>query len=180
MQCGYRTKANHRWEPFAPLSYDQTMSFRMSVAATAFAATLTAQQATQQGAGWSIDTSGHRVEGSQYTVVESPAGSQRVESLRSINGRMVPLQGSEDRVLRQDAQGKVVERTVLRYDANGTPGPPVKVRIEEKKNPDGSTTIQSTAYESDLNGNPRLFERSTTEIRKGAENRTSTMIERAL
>src|SRR5437867_2071158 len=135
------------------------MSLRMVVAVPAFAATLIAQQASQQGGGWSIDASGHRAEGSSYSVVESPAGSQRVETLRSINGRMVPLQGSEDRVLRQDSQGKVVERTIRKYDANGTPGPPVKVRIEEKKNPDGSTTIQSSAYESDLNGNSQLFDR---------------------
>jgi hypothetical protein len=155
------------------------MRFRMFVAATAFAATLMGQQSSQGGGGWSIDASGQRVEGSVYTLVESPAGSQRIETLRSINGRMVPLQGAEDRVLRQDGQGKLVERTIRKYDANGTPGPPIRVRIEEKKNPDGSTTILSTAYESDINGNQQLFERSTTEIRKGATTETSTTVERA-
>ena len=161
------------------VSYDRSMSFRMLVAATALAVTLIAQQSAQQGSGWTLDVNGHRVEGSVSAMSESPAGGQRVETLRSINGRMVPLQATEDRVLSQDSQNKVVERTIRKYDANGNPGPPIKVRIEEKKNADGSTTIQSSAYESDVNGNPRLFERSTSEIRKGTATETSTTVERA-
>jgi len=162
-----------------PVSYDQNMSFRILVAAPACAAMLFAQQSSQHGGGWTTDANGNRVEGPRYTAVESPSGSQRVETLRSINGRMVPVQAAEDRVLRQDSQGKVVERMIRKYDANGNPGPPVRVRIEETKNPDGTTTIQSTAYESDLNGNMQLTERSTTQIRKAATTETTTTVERA-
>src|SRR5260370_41179263 len=91
---------------------------------------------------------------------------------------MVPIQSAEDRVLRQDAQRKEVERIIRKYDATGNPGPPMKLRIEETKNPDGSTTIQSTTYEADINGNLKLFERATTQIRKGDTTETSTTVER--
>jgi hypothetical protein len=155
------------------------MRTRILIAGFALAAALPAQQSTQQSSVWTTDASGNRVEGPRYTAVESPAGSQRVETAQSINGRMVPIQGTEERVLRDDSQGKVVERTIRKYDATGNPGLPIKVRIEEKKNADGSTTIQSSAYESDINGNLQLFERSTSEIRKNSATETSTTVERA-
>ena len=97
------------------------MSFRTWLALPAFAGALMAQQASSQAGGWMIDANGQRVEGPRYTVVESPTGSQRVEAARSINGRMVTIQATEDRVIRNDAQGKVVERTIRMYDANGWP-----------------------------------------------------------
>jgi hypothetical protein len=161
------------------LRYDRGMSIRMLLGLAALSATLFAQTGSQQAAGWSIDANGNRVEGTRYTAAESPGGSQRVETLRSINGRMVPVQASEDKVLQQDSQRKVVERMIRKYDANGNPGPPVKVRIEETKGANGSTTIQSTAYQADLNGNMQLFERATTQVRKGATTETSTTVERA-
>jgi len=155
------------------------MSFRTWVALLAFAATLVAQQVSKQTNSWMVDANGQRVDGPRYSAVETPAGSQRVETTRSINGRMVPIQAQEDKVVRSDTSGKVVERMIRKYDANGNPGPPTKVHIEEIKNSDGSTTIQSVAYETDINGNQKLAERSTTKIRKGATTETSTMVERA-
>jgi hypothetical protein len=160
-------------------AYHEVMRTRLWIAGLALAAALPAQQSTQQSSVWTTDASGNRVEGPRYTSVESPTGSQRVETAQSINGRMVPIQGTEERVLREDLQGKVVERVIRKYDANGNPGLPIKVRIEEKKNPDGSTTIQSTAYESDINGNMQLIERSTSQIRKNGGTETSTTVERA-
>jgi hypothetical protein len=155
------------------------MRTRILIAGFALAAALPAQQSSQQSTVWSTDASGNRVDGPRYTAVESPSGSQRVETAQSINGRMVPIQGTEERVLRDDSQGKVVERVIRKYDATGNPGLPIKVRIEEKKNPDGSTTVQSSAYEADVNGNMQLFERSTSEIRKNGATETSTTVERA-
>jgi hypothetical protein len=155
------------------------MRTRILIAGFILAAALPAQQSTQQSSVWTTDASGNRVEGPRYTAVESPSGSQRVETAQSINGRMVPIQATEERVLRDDSQGKVVERTIRKYDATGNPGLPIKVRIEEKKNTDGSTTVQSTAYEADINGNLQLFERSTSQIRKNGSTETSTTVERA-
>ena len=155
------------------------MSFRRWVALPALAATLVAQQSSKQSSGWTVDASGQRVDGPHYSAVETPAGSQRVETSRSINGRMVPIQSEEDKVVRSDSQGKVVDRMIRKYDAQGNPGPPTKVHIEEIKNSDGSTTVKSVAYEADINGNMVVSERSTTQIRKGATTETSTTVERA-
>src|SRR5260370_39021792 len=92
---------------------------------------------------------------------------------------MGPIQSAEDRVLREDSQGKVVERTIRKFDPSGTPGLPIKVRIEEKTNPDGSTTVQSTAYEADINGNLQLFDRSTSQTSKNGATESATTVERA-
>ena len=155
------------------------MILRSWVAALASSATLLAQQSIQENNTWTIDVNGHRVEAPVYSISESPVESQRVERAKSINGRMVPIQSFEDSVVRQDSKGKVVVRMVRKYDATGNLGLPLKSVIEEKKNPDGSTTIQSTSYEADINGNMQLYERSTTQIRKGAATETSTTVERA-
>src|SRR5580704_1030576 len=113
------------------------MRTRILIAGFVLVAAVTAQQIKQQSSVWMTDASGNRVEGPVYTAVESPSGSQRVETAQSINGRMVPIQATEERVLRNDPQGKVVERVIRKYDATGNPGLPIKVHIEEKKNPDG-------------------------------------------
>src|SRR5689334_4978640 len=150
------------------------MGTRVLIAGFIVAAALPAQQSSQQSSVWTTDASGNRVEGPRYTAVETPKGSQRVETAQSINGRMVPIQATDERVLRDDSQGKVVERTIRKYDATGNPGLPIKVHIEEKKNADGSiSSIQSSAYESDINGNLQLFERSTSQVRKNGATETS-------
>src|SRR6266576_1623479 len=165
------------------VSYDHDMKLRSCVASLVFGAALVsppsslfAQQSSQQTGTWTIDPSGQRVEGHVYQSFDSPTDRQRVELTRSINGRLVPVQSSEDRVLRKDSQGKSVERIVRKYDQNGNPVPAKKVLTEETKNPDGSTTIQSSTYEADLNGNMRLSERATTQIRKGATTETSATV----
>src|SRR5829696_5395494 len=103
------------------VSYHRDMSIRMLLGVAALSATLFAQTGSQQAGSWSVDANGNRVEGPRYTAVESPSGSQKVETLRSINGRMVPVQASEDKVLQQDSQRKIVERMIRKYDANGNP-----------------------------------------------------------
>jgi len=154
------------------------MKYRPWLAGAAFGALLCAQQSSQQST-WTIDANGHRVEGPSYFSVDSPQGGARVEKAQSINGRMVTVQSTEDKVIRDTPQAKEVERIIRKYDLTGNPGPPTKVRIEEIKNPDGSTTIKSTTYEADLNGNYRLFERATTQVRKGETTETNTTVERA-
>jgi hypothetical protein len=155
------------------------MSVRLLSAGLAAGIALLAQQTTEQSSSWTLDVNGHRVEGPQHTAIESATGSQRVETLQSANGRMVPVQSTEDKVLNADPNNKVVERVIRKYDANGNPAQAIKVRIEEKKNPDGSTTIQSISSQTDVNGNSQVFERSTTEVRKNGATETATTVERA-
>jgi hypothetical protein len=151
------------------------MSYRAAPGALlACAAALFAQQSTRSGSGWTVDLNGRRVENSTYSVTETPAGGKRVELRPSHNGRMIPVESTEDKVIHQDSRTKIVERVIQKYDGDGRPTPPVKVRIEEKKNPDGTTTIQSTAFQGDVNGNLRVLERSTTQTRQDAAGSTST------
>src|SRR5260370_33159325 len=141
---------------FGALSDERDMSFRLCVSGLAFGAALLAQQGTQETSTWTLDASGRRVEGPGYTAIESLQGSQRQETAQSINGRMVPIQSAEDRVLRQDAQRKEVERIIRKYDATGNPGPPMKLRIEETRNSDGSPTIQSPTNDPHITRNLQL------------------------
>ena len=85
----------------------------------------------------------------------------------------------EQRVLRNDASGKVTERIVRRYDPQGNPLPPARQTIEEQKRPDGSSTIQSTTFATDINGNTQITEKSVTDARKTASGETTeTVIQR--
>jgi hypothetical protein len=152
----------------------------MWIAALCVLAPLAAQETSGQSNAWTKDINGNRVYGPGFSYTEAPKSSQRMETMRSMNGRNVPIQTTEDKVLQDNSQGKVVERVIRKYDGNGNPGSAIIVHIEEKKNPDGSSTLQLSSYETDINGNKQLFERATSQVRKSGENtkETSTTIER--
>ena len=51
--------------------------------------------------------------------------------------------------------------------------------IEEQKRPDGSSTIQSTTYTTDINGNTQITEKSVTDTQKNGSGETSeTVVQR--
>ncbi len=121
------------------------------------------------------DINGHPVPGASISV----AGNSKRETVHSVNGRSVPVQSVEDKVLSDSAGVKIVERTVRKYDANGNPSPPEKIRIEERKNSDGSGTVATTTMRADLNGNYSLAERTLSESRKAGDTlSTETRVER--
>ncbi len=83
-----------------------------------------------------------------------------------LNGRKVPAPNAnpdqvEERVVEEGGGRKVIERVVRR--ANGQPE---KVRIEERKNADGSVTTETSVYRGDLNGNLNLAEKRISEARR--------------
>ncbi len=137
-------------------------------------------QTSQQSTNYEVDINGNRVPGLTRGVATSATGSQRVETTRSINGRQVPLESTEDKVLSDDGRGnRVIERMVRRYDQNGNVGPLEKARIEERVNPDGSKMNVTTTYRDDLNGRPQIFERATTQTREsGGTTQTVIAVER--
>lgn len=111
-----------------------------------------------------VDINGNRVpDGPTISQSKTANGSVTTETRQSINGRSVPMERVEERVLRDDASGRVVERIVHRYDPQGNPTPPVKETIEEQKRPDGSSTTQSTTYRGDINGNMQVIEKVITD-----------------
>jgi hypothetical protein len=128
----------------------------------------------------SVDINGHRVQdGPTVSQTRSANGSQVTETMQSINGRSVPLERVEERVLRDDSSGKVTERIIHRYDPQGNPMPAVKETIEEQKRPDGTSTVQSTTSRGDINGNMQVIEKSVTDTQKSGSGETSqTVIQR--
>jgi hypothetical protein len=144
-----------------------------------FALPLAAQQSNVSSA-TSVDVNGRRVsDGPQVHLTKSPEGFQKTETMQSVNGRMVPIERVEERVLRDDASGRVVERLIRRYDQTGNPTTPVKQTIEEEKRPDGSSTTQTTTYRGDVNGSMQLIEKAVTQSTKSASGDASdTVIQR--
>ena len=144
-----------------------------------FALALGAQQSSVSSS-TAVDINGHRiVDGPQIAKTKSPDGTQRTELLQSINGRMVPIERVEERVLRDDSSGKVVERIIRRYDPQGNPTTSAKETIEEQKYSDGSSTTQKTTYRGDINGSMQVIEKSVTQATKSSSgDSVDTVVER--
>jgi hypothetical protein len=125
----------------------------------------------QQTATYNYDLNGHRVE----TV-----GSNNTTTLiRNADGREVPIQKVDEKVISDDGTTRVIERIVRQYSTDGRPGPPEKTRIEERKSSDGSTTTSTTTWKGDISGNLVLSERSVIEARQSADGSVvNTAIER--
>lgn len=121
------------------------------------------------------DVNGRCIEAPQTS---SANGSQR-QTVQTVNGRPVPIESVEERVVSDDGRTKIVERVVRRFTPNGQPGPPERVRIEERKQPDGSKSTATTVWRGDLNGNMQLAERTLADTKKsGSLETTTTTVER--
>src|SRR5258708_3178545 len=100
--------------------------------------------------------------------------------MQSINGRSVPLERREERVLRDDASGRLVETLIRTYDQAGNPTPPSKQILEERMQPDGSSAIQTDTYRANINGQMELLLKSITDVHKSGSSETSeTLLQRA-
>jgi hypothetical protein len=117
---------------------------------------------------YTYDVNGRRVEGVRMTAGQSDGASYTVESIRTLNGGVQPLQRVEERVIEQDGARSVVERIIRHYDSSGNPGRVEKVRIEERKNADGSASTETLTWRTDLNGRLQLAERARGETRPAA------------
>jgi hypothetical protein len=83
-------------------------------------------------------------------------------------------------VIEEGGGRKVIERLIYRLAGDGTRGQPEKVRIEERKNADGSVNVDTQVYRGDINGRLQLVERSSTEASKqGDAVRSTTTVQRA-
>ena len=112
-------------------------------------------QAVSQTETYTFDASGRRVLDSRQV---SRNGTTE-QSVANLNGRSAPIEKVEERVVRQDSTGRVVERIIRPFDANGNPLPPQKIRITEKKGADGSKATDTEVFQGNLNGGYSLAER---------------------
>lgn len=133
-----------------------------------------------QSTTYTYDGTGRRSAAATQTAVTGPGGSAHTETVVDLNGRRVPVESAEETVLSEGPEGRVVERIVKKFDSQGRLTGQEKVRIEETKNADGSSsTVRATVYDRDLNGRFELRERTTTTTNKdGATVNAETLIER--
>jgi hypothetical protein len=136
------------------------------------AALAMAQSATSVA---TVDINGHLNE----TPVARSSNGDHTELSRSLNGREVPLEQTDEHVISESGDRKVTERIVRKYDPNGQLQGTERVLIQEQKRTDGSSTVQATTYRNDVNGHMQEAERSTTESRKQGDSAvTETVIAR--
>jgi hypothetical protein len=152
---------------------------RFILATIASAILLSAQQSSVTSTS-AININGDRVaDGPTVIHNKSDGRAETTEIVQSINGRSVPIERVEQRVVSEDSSGRVVERLIRRYDQTGNPTTPVKEIIAEQKRPDGGSTKQITTYRGDINGGMQLIEKSTTETRvSGSTENAETVVQR--
>jgi hypothetical protein len=128
----------------------------------------------------SVNINGERVDdGPAFAQTQSDGNKTITQTHQSINGQTVPMQRIEERVIKDDATGKIVERTIQGYDPDGNPSLPVKEVIDQRKHADGSSTTQTTRSRGDINGDMQVIEQSTTETHPTSSGETSeTVVER--
>ena len=105
---------------------------------------------------------------------------RRVQGPGSINGGDVNMAKVEEKVLEDVAGRKVIERTVRRAAADGTPGTVEKIRIEEVRLADGRVVTNQETHRSDFNGRMTLVEKSQTDYRQAGDTvESTTSVQRA-
>lgn len=139
----------------------------------AMAAALFGQRQTST----TFDFDGNRLPGPVWTTAKTAAGEQRMVTTSSLNGREIPVESVEDRVLTKTDTREVIERSIVRYDAGGNPMPPERVRIEQTQTAGGGQKVVTTTWQADVNGVPQLVERRSEE--KSASGGGSTIVERS-
>lgn len=126
------------------------------------------------------DLNGRTVDGiATVTTKAAPGTTETTELRQSVNGREIPLEQIETRVLRDDPSGKAVEKIIKRYDSTGRVTSTEREMTEQVKRADGSSTARTTVYRSDINGRQVEAERRLTDTRvQGATTVADTAIER--
>lgn len=140
---------------------------------------LPGEEQDRQYVHYTYDGSGNRTGGRLISDSLAPGQTAKAERVHSINGRAVPLESVEEKVLRDDSAGRVVERLIRRYDQNGRPAGIEKVVIEELPRGANEKTVTTSVYRADLNGRLQLSERSTAHsTATDSVTETTTTVER--
>jgi len=123
---------------------------------------------------YTTDINGHRVEASSVAASDG----SRTQRSQSLNGQKVPVEQTDEKVLRNDSSGKVTERIIRKYDQTGQLSSTERVVIEEQKRADGSH-VEETTFLSDINGTMSKAEQRVTDTRvAGNTSTTETVIAR--
>jgi hypothetical protein len=109
-----------------------------------------------------VNINGNRVD--DFSVATGTNG-EKTELSDSINGRLVPKEQTETRVLSETAAEKVTESFDRKFNQTGQLISTERVLTTERKLPGGGSTTQATVYRSDVNGAMQEAERRTIETR---------------
>jgi hypothetical protein len=121
------------------------------------------------------DINGNRITGGTRSSTDGVTTDLR----QSINGREVPLEQVEEKILSKSATSVTRERIVRHYGADGKLVLTERVLSEETQTPSGDSTVKSTTYRSDLSGNMMEAEHKTVDTHKnGAATQTDTSVEK--
>jgi len=125
----------------------------------------------------SFDLHGRATNGRIVEIEKGEGWSRTVEKIRDVNGRWVPLQEVEERLLQAAGPVRILERWIRPYDQNGRPGPPEKVRIEEQELAPGRKLIRQLTYRGDLNGHLEAWEQREEQVeqQEGAVRKQATV-----
>ncbi len=136
------------------------------------AASLAAAQSTTNT--YTTDINGNRIVAASVVSTDG----EHAEVTQSINGRKVPLEQTDERVISKDANRTVTEKIVRKFDANGNLASTERVVTEQEQRPSGSS-VRSTTYRSDINGGMREAERKTVDTEtQGAVTKVQSVVER--
>lgn len=121
------------------------------------------------------DLNGRLVEGNRVAV--GPKGD-RTELSDSMNGRKVPREVTETRIISDGPSGRVTETITRKYDPTGQPGLVTRT-VTESQVTGNTTTLRSTVYVSDVNGRMQEGERRIVEsVKLGSTTTTDVSIAR--
>ncbi len=124
---------------------------------------------------YTSDINGNRIAGGQVATKEGLITDLR----QSINGKEVPLEQVEQKVLSKSGNTTVTERIIRHYGINGQVVATDRVVSEETAGANGDSTVKSTTYRSDVSGNMAPAERKTVETHKtGLATLTETSVEK--
>jgi hypothetical protein len=111
--------------------------------------------------------------------VVSTGGGVTTDLRRSINGREVPLEQVQEKVLSQSGNTTVTERIVRHFGTDGQVVQTERIVTEMTKTGEGESVAHSTTYRSDISGNLNEAERRTVDTHKnGAIVVTDTAVEK--
>ena len=108
------------------------------------------------------DLNGHRVAEEAFDTSLVPDGHATRELSRSVNGRVVPLEKTEQTVTKSGNK-TTTETIIKRYNPTGELIMTQKVVTEKETQPNGSSTESSKAYASDFSGTLKEVERRKVE-----------------
>jgi hypothetical protein len=99
---------------------------------------------------------------------------------QSINGRAVPLEKHEERILSRAADGTLTTESIVRkYDPTGQLASTERTVTEQRSTTGGGSIVNSTKYRTNVNGDEQPVERRSVDTRiAGSTTAINTVVER--